>query len=129
MRLEQVNNTKAHWEFIRNLRNDERVEHGFISNHKITEKEQEDYMTIHGHNYFIIFEDDMAVGFIGDVEDDLRICIAPEFQNKGLGTNAIIEFHKLYPSSLAKVKIDNIQSIRAFEKAGFEIKYVLMSKK
>jgi len=129
MRLERVNDNFAHWEFIRNLRNDDRVSHGFINPHKITQQEQIDYMTNHGHNYYIIFEDEIPVGYIGDVEDDIRVCISPDFQNKGLGTKAIIEFHTLYPTALAKIKIDNKQSLRAFEKAGYEIKYFLMSKK
>jgi RimJ/RimL family protein N-acetyltransferase len=129
MTLIQVNNNEIYWEFIRTLRNDERVAHGFIQKSSITKQQQAEYMTLHGHTYFIIFEDSIPIGYIGDVERDIRICISPEFQNQGYGTKAIQKFHEMYPNSLAKIKIDNKQSLKAFENAGYKIEYFLMSKK
>ena len=105
MTLIQVNNNEIYWEFIRTLRNDERVAHGFIQKSSITKQQQAEYMTLHGHTYFIIFEDSIPIGYIGDVERDIRICISPEFQNQGYGTKAIQKFHEMYPNSLAKIII------------------------
>ncbi len=126
--LERVNNNQNYWEYIRNLRNNEDVSHGFIQKSNITEDQQKKYMSIHGHNYYIIKSDENIVGFIGDVENDIRICVHPDYQNNGYGTQAIIEFNKLYPNSYAKIKSDNDQSKKAFEKAGYKIKYYLLEK-
>ena len=116
------------WEFIRTLRNNESVQHGFIQKSNITPDQQKKYMDEHGKNYFVCFLDEVPVGFIGDVESDIRICVMPEFQNKGIGTWMINNFSKLYPGSLAKVKIENKQSLKSFEKAGYKIKYYLLKK-
>ena len=66
--------------------------------------------------------------YIGDVDKDIRICVHPDFQNKGYGTESIKEFHKLFPNSLAKIKIDNKQSLKSFENAGYKITYFLLTK-
>jgi ribosomal protein S18 acetylase RimI-like enzyme len=116
------------WEFIRTLRNNESVQHGFIQKSNITPDQQKKYMSERGKNYFVCFLDKTPVGFIGDVESDIRICVIPEFQNMGIGTWMINNFSKLYPCSLAKVKIENKQSLRSFEKAGYKIKYYLLQK-
>lgn len=124
--LEQVNNNEYYWEYIRIIRNSEEVSHGFIQKSNITTEQQKKYMSVHGHTYFIIKLNNIPIGFIGDVENDIRICVHPDYQNNGYGTKAILEFKKLYPNSLAKVKIENEQSKRAFEKAGYKVKYLLL---
>lgn len=126
--LERVNNNEDYWEYIRLLRNNDKVSHGFIQKGNITQEQQKNYMSVHGYNYFIIKYENNLVGFIGDVENDMRICIHPDYQNNGYGTQAIIEFNKIYPNSYAKIKVDNEQSRRAFEKAGYKIKYFLLEK-
>ena len=40
---EFVLNNSTFWEFIRNLRNDERVKHGFIKQGEITKKDHKKY--------------------------------------------------------------------------------------
>lgn len=126
--LTQVNNNETYWEFIRNLRNNDLVTHGFIQTEKISYEQQKNYMLIHGKNYYIIQLDSLPIGYVGDVDNDIRICIHPDFQNKGYGTESIKEFNKLFPNSLAKIKIDNKQSLKSFENAGYKIKYFLLTK-
>jgi RimJ/RimL family protein N-acetyltransferase len=85
-------------------------------------------MSIHGKNYYVIALDTSPIGYIGDVDKDIRICVHPDFQNNGYGTESIKEFHKLFPNSLAKIKIDNEQSLKSFENAGYKITYFLLTK-
>jgi RimJ/RimL family protein N-acetyltransferase len=126
--LTQVNDNESRWEFIRNLRNSDSVNHGFIETDYISYDQQIKYMSVHGKNYYIIEFKSSPIGYIGDVNKDIRICIHPDFQNKGYGTEAIKEFHKLFPDSLAKIKIDNNQSLKSFENAGYKITYFLLTK-
>jgi len=126
MRLNLIENEKKYWEFIRILRSDERVQDGFIQNSTI---EQEVYMEKYNNNYYICLCDDKPCGFIGEIDGDIRVCTDPEHQGKGVGSFMISEITKLRPNIYAKVKLDNISSVKAFEKAGYEKKYFLLEPK
>jgi len=128
IKLIQVNDNESYWEFIRNLRNNDSVNHGFIEMGYISYDQQKKYMAIHGKNYYVIELDSLPIGYIGDVDRDIRICVHPDFQNNGYGTESIKEFHKLFPNSLAKIKIDNEQSLKSFKNAGYKITYLLLTK-
>ena len=128
IKLIQVNDNESYWEFIRNLRNNGLVNHGFIEMGHISYEQQKKYMSNHGKNYYVIELDSSPIGYIGDVDKDIRICVHPDFQNNGYGAESIKEFHKLFPNSLAKIKIDNEQSLKSFENAGYKITYFLLTK-
>ena len=108
MKLELKQNEKQYWEFIRILRSDERVQNGFIQNSNISKTQQEVYMEKYNNNYYICLCDDKPCGFIGEIDGDIT---------------------KLRPNIYAKIKLDNISSIKAFEKAGYEKKYFLLEPK
>ncbi len=57
------------------------------------------------------------------------IAVAPDHQGKGVGSFMITQITKLRPNIYAKVKLDNISSVKAFEKAGYEKKYFLLEPK
>lgn len=121
-----VKNGRKYWEFIRNLRNDERIKFSFIQQEYITKEQQTKYMKKHGDNYFICLDDGNPAGFIGQIDGDIRIATHPNFQNKGIGVFMLKEFIRLYPNAVAKVKVDNMPSIRTFQSAGFKIRYYLL---
>ena len=129
MKLELKQNEKQYWEFIRILRSDERVQGGFIQDSNISKTEQEIYMEKYNNNYYICLCDDKPCGFIGEIDGDIRVCTSPDHQGKGVGSFMIREITKLRPNIYAKVKLDNISSIKAFEKAGYEKKYFLLEPK
>lgn len=58
---------------------------------------------------------------------EIDITIAPEYRNQGYGVQALREGCKMYFNNfdvdhiIAKVKKDNIASLKAFEKAGFKM--------
>ena len=130
MNLKLIPNKKDYWEFIRLLRADERVQAGFIQNTlKISQEEQKNYMEKYNDNYYICLSDDNPCGFIGEIDGDIRVCTHPDYQGKGVGSFMIKELTTLRPNIYAKVKMDNISSVKAFEKAGYEKKYYILEPK
>jgi ribosomal protein S18 acetylase RimI-like enzyme len=128
MRMELVECTKGYWEFVRVLRNDERVLSGFIKSVHITEEMQNSYMETHSQFYRIALVDDKPAGYVGVIEDDIRVCTHPDFQGKGIGKFMINEIMNEEPSAFAKVKIDNEASMKLFEACGFTKKYYILTK-
>jgi|TARA_B100000959_G_C14653113_1_gene489166 GNAT superfamily N-acetyltransferase len=129
MNLEFKKNNKKYWEFIRLLRSDKRVQSGFVEQVKITRKEQEVYMNKYNNNYYVCLCDDIPSGYIGEIDGNIRLCTAPEYQGKGIGSFMIREITKIQPNIFAKIKLDNWSSLKAFEKAGYVKKYYLLEPK
>ena len=66
----------------------------------------------------IIIDNDTMVGCIRRDRGLISIAISPEFQNKGVGTEALKDFCK--PGDKAEILTENRKSARCFEKAGFK---------
>ena len=126
--VEVVNNGPEYHDFIRILRSDSRVQDGFIEVVNITKEQQDKYMKKYNDNYIVALYDGEPAGFAGSIEDDIRVCVHPDFHKKGIGKALIQELMVRFPSSFAKVKIENEASRALFESCGFEIKYWLMEK-
>ena len=126
--LEFVKNKKQYFEFIRNLRNDSRVQDGFIESSHITEEQQIEYMKTYKNNFYVCLSDDIPVGYIRQIDGDIGVCTHPDYWGRGIGSFMINELMKLHPECYARVKLDNIASVKAFEKVGFKKKYYLMEK-
>jgi GNAT superfamily N-acetyltransferase len=77
--------TKKYWEFIRVLRNDKRVLDGFIKSTYITKEMQEKYMQDYSKFYRVALLNNQPCGYVGVIEDDIRICTHPDFQGRGVG--------------------------------------------
>jgi ribosomal protein S18 acetylase RimI-like enzyme len=128
MRMELVECSKEYWEFVRVLRNDERVQSGFIKSIHITEEMQERYMSSYSQFYRIVLVDGVPAGYVGVIEDDIRVCTDPAFQGKGVGKFMINKCMELWPTAFAKVKIDNEASLRLFRSCGFKKKFYILTK-
>jgi ribosomal protein S18 acetylase RimI-like enzyme len=126
MRL--VKNEKKYWEFIRSLRNLKGVKEGFIQQEDIPVESHEKFMNKYGQNYYICLIEDSPAGFVGVIEDDIRVATSPKYQKRGVAKFMINELLKLYPTSVAKVKIENEASLKLFESCGFTKKYVILEK-
>ena len=125
-----VKNEPLYYEFIRELRNDKRVQPGFIEFVNITREQQEAYMKKYADCFYIciLIETNKPIGYIGVINDDIRIATHPDHQKQGVASFMIREISKLYPDAQAKVKIDNDISLKLFKKAGFKIKYYILEK-
>ena len=129
MSLILTKNKKKYWDFIRALRSNKSVENGFIDKVQISKKEQEIYMNKYNDNYYVCLNKQIPCGYIGEINGDIRLCTSPEFQGLGVGTFMIKELTKIKKNIFAKIKVENISSIKAFEKAGYEKKYFLFEPK
>jgi len=126
--MELVNCTPQYWEFVRTLRNDERVLDGFIKSVHITEEIQTNYMRNHHKSYRIALVDGQPAGYVAVIDDDIRVCTHPDFQGKGVGKFMINKCMEIWPLSNAKVKMDNEASIKLFEACGFTKKFFILTK-
>lgn len=126
--MELVNCTKEYWEFIRVLRNDKRVLNGFIKSTYISKEVQKNYMKSHHQFYRVAVLHKIPVGYVGVIEDDIRVCTHPDYQGKGVGKFMINECMKIWPTSFAKVKINNEASLKLFESCGFAKKFFILTK-
>ena len=117
--MKLVNCTPKYWEFVRKLRLDERVIDGFIKTKQITKEEQISYMKNNSKYYRICLINKQAAGYVGVIDNDIRVCTHPDFQGKGIGKFMINESMNIWPTAFAKVKLNNHMSIRLFESCGF----------
>ena len=123
-----VNNSPAYWEFIRELRTMEGVREGFISQTEITPIEQATYMLKYNSNYWICLDDKTPAGYVGVIDDDIRVATHPDYQGKGVATFMINEIMKLIPTAIARVKLNNEASVKLFERCGFKKKYYILER-
>ena len=118
--MELVKCTPQYWEFVRALRNDERVLDGFIKSVHITEEMQIKYMKNHSDFYRIAKVDGNPAGYVGVIEDDIRVCTHPDFFGMGVGKFMIKSAMAIWPTAYAKVKHGNVASDKLFISCGFE---------
>ena len=127
--LKFIKNEKKYWNFIRKLRNDSRIQSGFVKQFpNVTEKQQIKYMEKYNDIFYICIDGDFPVGYIRQLEGDIAVCTHPDYTGRGIGSFMINELMKLHPDCYAKIKLDNKASIRAFEKVGFKKKYYILEK-
>jgi ribosomal protein S18 acetylase RimI-like enzyme len=86
------------------------------------------YMKNHSDLYRIAKVDGNPAGYVGVIEDDIRVCTHPDYQGKGVGKFMINEIMKEEPTAFAKVKMDNEVSIKLFEACGFTKKFYILTK-
>ena len=115
-----VNCYEEYWEFVRELRNDPRVQDGFIEKVTITSEQQKKYMSKHWEEYFICLDGDIPVGYVGSVDNDIRVAVHPNHQRKGVGKFMINELMNISSESYAKVFHENEASLALFRSCGFK---------
>jgi hypothetical protein len=121
MNFKLVDCDSQYWEFVRLLRQDDRVINGFIENISISREQQSIYMGENAQYYKIALVNGDPAGYVGVIDRDIRICTHPTFQGIGLGKFMIDSVICIWPESIAKVKIGNISSERLFISCGFEM--------
>jgi GNAT superfamily N-acetyltransferase len=80
---------------------------------------QEKYMKMYSNTYRVALVDGEPAGYVGVLGGDIRVCTHPSFQGKGVGKFMIEECTKIWPSSIARVKLENIPSNKLFQSVGF----------
>ncbi len=119
--LRIVPNSEKYYEFIRELRTHPENLSGFVDTNEITPQQQYEYMSKYGHNYEICLSGDTPVGFVGVVDRDIRFAVDPKHHGQGIGKFMIWDLIHKNSDCLAKVKHDNIASIKVFESCDFKL--------
>tara|TARA_R110000751_G_scaffold275352_1_gene376213 strand:- start:4169 stop:4564 length:396 start_codon:yes stop_codon:yes gene_type:complete len=126
--MELVENEEKYWEFIRTLRNMGGVREGFVQQTYITSEVHEKHLKKYGHLYYICIEDNIPMGYVGAIGDDIRVATHPIHQKKGVGKFMINQLAKRHPEATAKIKIDNVASIALFEGCDFVKRYYILER-
>lgn len=121
-----VDCSREYWNFVRLLRMNPKVSDGFIRNEEISIEDQERYMQAYSKNYRICLINDKPVGYFGVIDNDIRVCVHPDFWKMGAGKFMIEKCREIWPESFAKVKIDNQASLSLFKSCGFKEKYIIL---
>lgn len=118
MRLE--NNNSMHWDFIRRMRIHPKNIVGFIKQSAISEDQQTRYMEKYGNCYKVCVWHCMEVGYISCINNDISLAVHPDHQGRGIGKFMLREFSKEHPFATARVKAENIASMKVFFACGYE---------
>lgn len=118
--VEIVPCVSEYWEFVRLLRTDPRTSPGFASQKPISEEEQIAYMRTWAHRHVVALWDGQPSGYSGSIEGDIRVCVHPDFQKRGIGKALIQAVLVRWPDSVAKVKVTNGPSQALFRSCGFK---------
>ena len=108
-----------YWEFVRKIRNDPQLAHGFIKNNYITKEMQHKYMSEYQKCYRICLLDGDPCGYVGVIDNDIRICTQKKYQGRGIGKFMLSKVIEIWPNAVGRVKNDNLASLALFDAAGF----------
>ena len=118
-----LKNEPVYWNDIRELRNKLNSSGGFIEDVFITDEMQKVYMKEHGDNYFVCTVDNEFAGYVGVIENDIRIAVDPDMSGKGVGKFMLEKLKEHFPNATARVLAGNDASKALFEKSGFKLKW------
>lgn len=119
MKLSFKKNNPIYYEFIRNLRNNPNIKQGFLNQAYISKDAHIDYMRNHASCYYICLFGERPVGYIGIVNNDLRLAVELEYQSNGVATFMLKKIMEISTGFDVLVKSDNIKSINFFSKHSF----------
>jgi len=121
---------KSDWDFIYDLRTNENYKNNFCTQDFFSKSQHYDYLSkqeassnfIH---WMIIFED-LNVGYVRILDNDVSIIIDPKYQEKGIGSQALMlveqEAKKIGIDKLVgRVLVHNESSRKIFEKNGYDL--------
>lgn len=111
-----------YWDFIRVLRTHPKLKDGFIDQSEITPSDQVKYMKRYHKSYWVGVIEGEPVGFVGIVNNDIRVAVSPEHQNKGIGKSLVSYLSKQHKDAVARVKMDNTNSLQLFQSLKFKIR-------
>jgi GNAT superfamily N-acetyltransferase len=139
--FEQVGQDEDYREYIRLLRN--YYKDYFIDNTEINTDTHKTFMDNYGNDYYILTlkvppysinnisqnglflgtETNLLIGFIGVVNNDVRLAVHPLFIGQGYAKMMLKFIVEKYPNCKSKVKKNNANNLLLFEKSEYFIEY------
>ena len=101
---------------MRQLRTHPDNREGFILQVDITPEQQVEYMSKYSKNYYVCLSYDEPVGYVGVIDDDIRVCTHPKEKGTGVGKFMLEQIVSIFPNATGKIKQDNIPSQKLFDK-------------
>ena len=114
--MELVKVEEKYYEFIRDLRSRPENSKWFLQQVEITPEQQVNYMKKYSSNYRVCLLYGEPVGYVGVIDQDIRICTHSDFLGKGVGSFMLSEIHKVFPGCIGKIMKNNVASINLFKK-------------
>jgi len=122
--MELIPITPKFYEFVREMRNHPENRTGFIQQVEITEEQQVEYMSKYSKNYYVCLLYGEPVGYVGVIDDDIRICTHPEEKGIGVGKFMLEQIVGIFPNATGKIKQNNIPSQKLFDKC--KVPYIII---
>lgn len=113
-----VEKNRDYWYEVLLIRNLNAV--GFGDTNQIDWVTHTEFMFKNHEHYFVMVEEGRTVGFVGCVNNDIRVGVHPQFQNRGYGKQLIFFIKEKYPDGVAKIKDGNEASVNLFTSCGFQ---------
>jgi len=108
---------------MRELRNDPHIQQYLLEQVYITEEQQRAYMEKNEKHYHICLCDDEPAGYIGVKDNEVGLVVATQMQGRGIGRFMLTKIRDMHPGCYARIKDDNIASIRLFESCGYKFSH------
>jgi hypothetical protein len=112
--------TEEYWEFVRELRNNPKVQDGFLEKINITKEQQSKYMSVNADSYRVCLYNNEPAGYVGVIENDIRICTEPKYQGLQVGQFMLEQCKGIWPFATAKVLHSNQASLKLFTRCGYK---------
>jgi len=120
--MKLVDNEEKYYDYVRVLRTHKDNINGFLEHVEITPEQQKKYMDKYKNNYYICLDkDNNPIGWVGEVDEDIRICVDPKEKGKGVGKFMLNELSKIKPNAHAKVLLNNEASHKLFLSCGYSV--------
>jgi len=113
--MELIPITSQYYEFVRELRTDPKNTNGFLEEANITPQQQKEYMKKYSDCYYICLLYGEPVGYIGVIDNDIRVCTDSSFHGNGIGKFMLSEIRSIFPDCRGRIKEENMASRRIFE--------------
>lgn len=110
---------EKYWDFVLFLRND--LREFFFTKEEISKDKHRSFMEENNDSYFIcLSKDGEPMGWVGVVENDVRVAVHPNYQKQGVGKFMLSFIKEEYPYATAKISRNNKASLNLFNSAGVD---------
>lgn len=114
---------QEYWPFVLETRN--KLREYFLNPSIITDEDHKKFMEKNHQDYFIcLSKEGVPLGWVGVVDNDVRIAVDPSSQKNGVGKFMLQLIKKKYPYATAQILKTNTASLNLFNSAGINFSVI-----